>query len=173
VLTLAAETSVSHISAGAVAVNVTEEMADASPARPRRGHWLAVIIVIIVALLAAAYMAAVSYSHAALSGGFTGWSGVVPGHSAGLGSVTSADRALIGPTPGYSQVLWASRPGGEVTAGFQVHNGGPIAGTLLGLAPRSLYPGSTRLPQLGRSHQDRPGRSPPCGCACGSRSFMG
>ena len=121
-----------------MAANVTETVAEATPARSGRGRWLAVIIAV---ALAAIYLAAIASTHATLSGGFVGWSGDVPGHSIGLTSITSAERAQIGPTPGISQVVWATRPGGEVTFGFQVHNGGPVPVTLTGLALRTFDPG--------------------------------
>ena len=114
-----------------MSTGVTEVQVAASPPRPRRGRWLAVIA---VAFLSAAYLAAIFSTHAALSGGFVGWSGAVPGHSAGLGPITSAEREQTDPSLPSSQVFWASRPGGEVTFGLQVHNGGPVPVTLLGIA---------------------------------------
>lgn len=66
---------------------------------------------------------------------------MVPGHTVGLGPITPAEQAQIGPTPGFSRVLWATRPGAEVAAGFQVHNRGPVPVTLLDLALRTFDPG--------------------------------
>jgi hypothetical protein len=86
-------------------------------------------------------LAAIFSTHAALSGGFGGWSGAVPGHSVGLGPITPAEQEQIGTTLSSNQILWASRPGGEVTFGFQVHNGGPVPVTLLGVALRTFDPG--------------------------------
>jgi hypothetical protein len=121
-----------------VAAGTTEVAAEASPARPGRGRGLAVII---VAALAALYLAAILSTHAALSGSDVGWSGSVAGHGAGLGLITPAEREQAGPTAGFSPVLWASRPGGEVTFGFTIHNGGPVPVTLVGLALRTFDPG--------------------------------
>lgn len=115
--------------------DVAQIAAGASSARPGRGRWLAVIS---LAAVAAAYLGATGSTHAALSGGFAGWSGVVAGHRDGLASITSAEQAQIGPTPGFGQVLWATRPGGEVSFGFQVRNGGPVPVTLIGLALRTF-----------------------------------
>lgn len=120
--------------------DVTETVADAGPARPGRGRWLTVAVSA-VAVLAGLYGAAIAVTHAELSGGFVGWSGVVPGHSAGLAPITAAEQAQVEPVQGYDQVLWATRPGGEVTVGFDVHNGGPVPVTLLGIAPRRFLPG--------------------------------
>jgi hypothetical protein len=41
------------------------------------------------------------------------------------------------------QVLWAARPGGEVTSGFQVPNGGPVPVTLAGVALHTAGRGLT------------------------------
>jgi hypothetical protein len=121
-----------------MAADAAETVAEASPPQPRRGRWL---VVIIVAGLAAVYLGAIASTHAALSGGLAGWSEVVPGNSIGLASITPAEQAQIGPTPGFGQVLWAIRPGGEVSFGFQVHNGGPVPVTVLGLGLRTSDPG--------------------------------
>jgi hypothetical protein len=113
------------------------EAQPATPRWPRRGRWLAAIT---AGGLVAVLLAAVLSTHAVLSGGFVGWSGVV-GKGSGLNTITSPEEEKIGPTPGYSQVLWAARPGGEVTFGFSIHNGGPVPVTILGLAVRTLDPG--------------------------------
>jgi hypothetical protein len=60
-------------------------------------------------------------------------------HRAGLDHLRRAGTDW--PTPGFSQVLWATRPGGEITFGFQVHNAGPVPVTLLGLTLRTFEPG--------------------------------
>ena len=109
------------------------------PPRSRRARWLAATV---VAGLAVVYLAAITSTHAALSGGFVGWSGVLPVNSSSLTSPTAAEYASIFPTSqGYGEVLWATRPGGEVTFGFSVHNGGPVPVTLLGVALRTFDPG--------------------------------
>src|SRR5215472_115409 len=64
--------SANWITGGTVAADVTETVAGATPARSGRGRWVAVII---VAVLAAVYLGAIASTHAALSGGFVGWSG--------------------------------------------------------------------------------------------------
>jgi hypothetical protein len=110
----------------------------ASPPQPRRRHRR--LAVIAAGCVLAVWLAALGSTHAVLSGGFVGWSGVV-GKSAGLTTITAAEEAQIGPVPGYSQVLWAARPGGEVTVGFSVHNGGLVPVTLLGVALRTFDPG--------------------------------
>lgn len=107
------------------------------PLRPGRGRWLAAIV---AGGLIAVLLAALTSTHAVLSGGFVGWSGVV-GKSTGLTTITAAEQAKIGPTPGYSQVLWASRPGGQVVFGFTIHNGGPVPVTILGVALHTFGPG--------------------------------
>jgi hypothetical protein len=107
------------------------------PASQRTRRRLAAIA---VGGLAAAWLAALASTHAVLSGGFAGWSGATGG-DAGLTTITAAEQATIGPTPGYSQVLWAARPGGEVTFGFSIHNGGLVPVTILGLALRTFDPG--------------------------------
>lgn len=117
---------------------VTETATEATPARTGHGRLLAVLIVAAVTMI---YLGVTASTHATLSGGFIGWSGVVPGHGAGLASITSAEQAQIGPTPGFSQTLWATRPGDEVTFGFRVHNGGPVPVTLVGLNLRTSDPG--------------------------------
>jgi hypothetical protein len=117
---------------------------DITTAAPRRrwgARWLAVLA---AAFLAAAVLAAGASTHLALSADAVGWSGAVPGHSAGLAPITLAQRNRIGPVPGYRQILWASRPGGEITAGFTLHNGGPVPVTILGVALRGYLPGVIR-----------------------------
>jgi hypothetical protein len=99
------------------------------------------VAAIAVGCLAGVYLAAITSTHVALRGGSTYWAGMVPGHTVGLGPITSVGQAQIGPTPGFSRVLWATRPGGEVAAGFQVHNAGPVPVTLLSLALRTFRPG--------------------------------
>jgi hypothetical protein len=95
----------------------------APPPRSRRSRWLAAAI---VAGLAAVYPAAITSTHAALSAGAVGWSGLLPVNSGSLTSPTAAEYASVfAATEGYGEVLWAPRPGGEVTFGFPVHNGGP------------------------------------------------
>jgi hypothetical protein len=105
--------------------------------RLRRPGWLAVIV---VAGLAAVYLTAIGSTHATLTGGFVGWSGVVPRAATGLAWPTAAQREQIGPLSGYSEVLWASRPGGEVIFGFQIHNAGPVPVTVLSLALHRFDP---------------------------------
>jgi hypothetical protein len=107
--------------------------------RLRRRRWLALAAVL---LTGAAYLAAIGSTHVALSGGFVGWSDPVSGHSLGLGPMTAADQAFTGgQTAGYSSVLWADRPGGEVSFGFSLHNGGLVPVTVLGLRLRGFDPG--------------------------------
>lgn len=132
---------------------LAEKQAGAGAPRTRRGRWLALAA---AGLLAVAYIAAAASTHVALAAGPLGWADPVAGRSAGLGELTKADRAFIGPTPGYSLVLWAARPGGEVAVGFEVHNGGPVPVTLLGLA-LPVYPGQVHVlapagTQLGNSY---------------------
>src|SRR5262249_600842 len=62
---------------------------------------------------------------------------------------TAAERAQLGPTPGYSEVLWATRPGGEVSFGFQLHNGGVVPITLTGLALRTFDRGGCHRSEAG------------------------
>ncbi len=121
-----------------MAAQMTGATATAGWAQLRRGRWLAAIV---AAVLAALYLGAITSTHAALSGGFTGWFDVIPGHGAGLGFSTAAQRAQLAPTGGYSGVLWATGPGGEVSFGLQVHNAGPVPVTILGLALRPADPG--------------------------------
>jgi hypothetical protein len=111
----------------------------ARPPRSGRGRGLAAIV--IVAALAALCLAAITSTHATLSGGYVGWSDPVGGHRAGLMPLTAAERRQAGPTAGYSSVLWAGRPGGEVQFGFTIHNGGPVPVTLTGVAVRTFDPG--------------------------------
>jgi hypothetical protein len=64
-----------------VATDIAQAVADATPARPGRGRWLAVAT---AAALASIYLGATASTHAALSGGYVGWSAVVAGHTTGL-----------------------------------------------------------------------------------------
>jgi hypothetical protein len=119
--------------------SATEAVVRAPPPRSRRGRWLAAAI---VAGLVAVYLAAITSTHAALSGGFVGWSGFLPVNSGSLTTPTAAEYASVFPTDqGYGQVLWAARPGGEITFGFQVHNGGPVPVTLLSVTLPTFDPG--------------------------------
>ena len=103
-----------------------------------RGRLLAIVI----ACLAAGYLIALVSTRLALAGGAVGWSGPVSGKGIGLASMTMAERARSGmPTQGYSQVLWATRPGGEVSFGFDLQNGGVVPITVLGLELRGFDPG--------------------------------
>jgi hypothetical protein len=112
---------------------LAERQAGAGSPRAGRGRWLALIA---LGCLVAVYFAAAASTHATLRAGPLGWAG----RSGGLGPITTAERAWIGPTPGYSSVLWAGRPGSEVSFGFEVHNGGPVPVTLLGLALPVYHP---------------------------------
>lgn len=120
-----------------MAAQMTGAAPTAGWAQLRRGRWLAAIA---AAVLVALYLGAVTSTHAALSGSEVGWSGSAEGHGAGLGPITGAERELAGPTAGFGTVLWATRPGGAVTFGFTIHNGGPVPVTLVGLALRTLGP---------------------------------
>jgi hypothetical protein len=91
-------------------------------------------------MLAVLYVVALWSTHATLSGGSVYWSASVPGKSLGLKPATGAELALIGEQGDYSQTLWASRPGGEITFGFNLHNGGIVPMTVLGLRPLVLNP---------------------------------
>jgi len=122
-----------------VVASTTEAMDRASPLRSRRGRWLAIVA---VTGLAAVYLAAITSTHAALSASPVGWSGVLPVNSGSLTTPTSAEYESVFPADqGYGEVLWANRPGGEVTFGFSVHNGGPVPVTLLGVSLRTFAPG--------------------------------
>jgi hypothetical protein len=106
--------------------------------RSRRVRWLAAAI---VAALAVVYLAAVTSTHAALSGGPVGWTAPGPADLSGLTEPTAAEYAMVFPaSQGYGQVLWATRPGGELAFGFGIHNGGPVPVTLLGVALRGYPP---------------------------------
>jgi hypothetical protein len=117
-----------------------------------------------VAVLVALGLAALWSTHAALSGGSVEWSGSASGKSAGLGPITGAERAQVRVRGDYGQVLWASRPGGEVIFGFALHNGGIVPVTLLSLrlglppgvihdlAPVSALLGPDRFGRLARFH---------------------
>ena len=118
--------------------STTEAVVKAPPPRSRRGRWLAIVT---VTGLAAVYLAAITSTHAALSASPVGWSGVLPVNSGSLAAPTAAEYASVFPTDqGYGEVLWANRPGGEVTFGFSVHNSGPVPVTLLGVALRTFDP---------------------------------
>ena len=98
-----------------VVASTTEAVVKAPPPRSRRVRWLAIIT---VTGLAAAYLAAITSTHAALSASPVGWSGVLPVNSGSLATPTAAEYADVFPTDqGYGEVLWANRPGGEVTFG--------------------------------------------------------
>lgn len=104
----------------------------ASPPRSRRARWFAAG----VALVAALYLIAVWSTHVTLTASAVRWSGPVPGKSAGLSPITAAERAWTGAgvrLGSYRQVLWATRPGGEVAFGFDLHNGGPVPVSVLGV----------------------------------------
>jgi hypothetical protein len=121
-----------------VVASTTEAVVKAPPPRSRRGRWLAIVI---VAGLAVVYLAAITSTHAALSASAVGWTAVLPVNSGSLGVPTAAEYASVFPTDqGYGEVLWANRPGGEVTFGFSVHNGGPVPVTVLGVALRTFVP---------------------------------
>lgn len=129
--------------------SATEAIVKVPPPRSRRGRWLAAAI---AAGLAVVYLVAITSTHAALSGGAVGWSGVLPGKGGSLTSPTAAEYADIFPTDqGYGEVLWATGPGGEVTFGFPVHNGGPVPVTLLGMALPTFDPGVVTVLALARA----------------------
>jgi hypothetical protein len=88
-----------------------------------------------VAVLVAACLVGLWSTHATLSGGSVYWSAPVPGKSLGLKPATGAELAQIGELGDYSQTMWASRPGGEITFGFELHNGGIVPITVLSLRP--------------------------------------
>ena len=103
-----------------------------------RGRLLAIVL----ACLAAGYLIALASTRLALAGGEVGWSGPVSGKGIGLASMTMAEQARSGMSrQGYSQVLWATRPGGEVSFGFDLHNGGVVPITVVGLELRGFDPG--------------------------------
>jgi hypothetical protein len=120
-----------------MSTGLAEKRAGAGSPRGKRVRWRAFAA---AGCLAVGYLAATVSTHAVLSAGALGWSGVVPGKTIGLGGLTRAERAWIGPTPGYSEVLWAARPGGEIAFGFEVHNGGPVPVMVLGLALPVQHP---------------------------------
>lgn len=133
---------------------LAEKQAGAGPPRTGRGRWLALIA---LGCLVAVYFAAVASTHAALRASPLIWADPLPGRSGGLGPITTAERKWIGPVRGYSRVLWASRPGGEVAVGFEVHNEGPVPVTLLGLALPVYHPDVVHVfapagAQLGNSY---------------------
>jgi hypothetical protein len=114
-----------------VSADVAERTTAAGPARRRRRRWLALgAAVLVVACLVGLWS-----THATLSGGSVNWSASVPGKALGLKPATGAELKTIGELGDYSQVLWASRPGGEITFGFELHNGGIVPITVLGLRP--------------------------------------
>jgi hypothetical protein len=117
--------------------DMAETSTAAGPTRHRRGGWALASLVLV---LAAAYLIAIGSTHAALRAGAAGWSGPVPGKSMGLRPMNAADRALTGSLPGFSHILWASSPGGEVSFGFTLYNAGPVPVTLLGLRLRGFDP---------------------------------
>jgi hypothetical protein len=120
-----------------MSAGLTEMQARAGKARGKRARRL---VLIAAGCLGAGCLAVAASTHAALSASPLGWADPIPGKNIGLAVLTRAERAWIGPTPGYSQVLWAARPGGEVAFGFEVHNGGPVPVTVLGLALPVYHP---------------------------------
>jgi hypothetical protein len=134
-----------------MAASTIDAPATARPHPPRRGRrWLAAAAV----LVAAAAVSAVLSTHATLSADEVGSYGVLPGSGTSLTEPTAAQYRHVFPTSqGYSQVLWASRPGGEFTFGFAIHNGGPVPVTLLGLSLRILDPGINVLAPAGVLHR--------------------
>ena len=118
-----------------MSVDVAAAGTEASPPRPRRWRWPRLALVGV--LLAAGYLIAVWSTHLTLSGGPVIWSRPVPGTN--LGTVSPAEQAFSGiQTSGYREVMFASRPGGEVSFGFDLHNGGPVPITVLSLRPHVL-----------------------------------
>ena len=118
--------------------SATEAAVKAPPPRSRRVRWLAAAV---VAGLAALYLAAITSTHATLSAGLVGWSGILPVNPGSLTSPTAAEYSLVFPSDqGYGEVLWAARPGGELTFGFALHNGGPVPVTLLSMTVPTVYP---------------------------------
>ena len=93
-----------------------------------------------MAVLAVLYLVALWSTHATLSGGSVYWSGSAQGKAGGLGPITGAERASTHIQGDYGQVLWASRPGSEVTFGFELHNGGIVPVTVLSLRPFDPHP---------------------------------
>ena len=114
-----------------MSTDVAAKTTAASPPRPRRRRWL----FLGAGVLVAACLAALWSTHATLSGGSVYWSGPVPGKNIGLKPATGAERTSAGMQGDYSQVYWASKPGGEVTFGFNLHNGGIVPMTVLSLRP--------------------------------------
>ena len=123
-----------------MSVQAPERPAPAAKGRPLRPRLLALG----VAVLAAVYLLAVGSTHPALSGGFVGLSGPVPGKGQGLRSFKITPDILDPETLGYSSLLWAASPGGEVNFGFYLHNRGPVPVTVLGLKLRGFDPGVAR-----------------------------
>jgi hypothetical protein len=122
-----------------VVASTTEPVVKAPPPRSPRGRWLAIAT---VTGLAAVYLAAITSTHAALSTSPVGWSAVLPANGDSLAAPTSAEYASVFPIDqGYGEVLWANRPGGEVTFGFSVHNGGLAPVILLGVTLPAFAPG--------------------------------
>jgi hypothetical protein len=123
--------------------HAAEALVRVPPPRSRRARWLAASI---VAALAVAYLTAITSTHAALGGGEVFWWAPLPVGRSGLTDPTAAEYASVFPTSqGYGHVLWANRPGGELAFGFDVHNGGPVPMTLLGVALRVLNPESIHV----------------------------
>lgn len=121
-------------------VDVAEVADTASPLRRRRRwQWPAIV----AACLVAAYLIAISSTHSALrAGAGVNWAGSPANPSSGLGPITSAELAQVGPiAPGNIRVLWASRPGGEFTIGFQLHNENLVPITILGVTLPGKDPG--------------------------------
>jgi hypothetical protein len=109
---------------------------------PQRGGRRRLAAVVVVACLATAYLIGLVSTRAAVAGGAVNWSGPVSGKGAGLASMTPAQGARSGMSAqGYSNVLWASRPGGEVFFGFELRNRGLVPVTIVGLALRRFDPG--------------------------------
>jgi hypothetical protein len=130
-----------------MAIGTVDAVVTGRPRPPHRRRWLAIAI---PAVLAAAYLGAASSTHAALRGGFVGWSAVLPASGGNLTEPTAAEYADVFPTSqAYSQVLWAHRPGGEVSFSFQVHNRGPVPVTLLGVSLRILDPDVNPMVKVG------------------------
>jgi hypothetical protein len=55
--------------------------------------------------------------------------------------ITVAEEAQIRSAPGHGHILWASRPGAEISSGFELHNGGLVPVTVLSVALRGFEPG--------------------------------
>lgn len=113
------------------------------PPRSRRTRWLSASIAVALAVV---YLAAITSTHAALSGGEVFWTAPLPAGRSGLAVPSAAEYASVFPTnQGYGEVLWANRPGGELAFGFDVHNGGPVPVTLLGVSLRGFDPRSIHV----------------------------